>query len=384
MNEQSFSQLTVLSGILHDPLIASFFHYRNEKTESSRAEFMYQLFEENAENNFAEYVKTVVLEDENAFSRACAAGLEISRYLKRAYISDLETIGRALDFSSEDFRVGKSTAPIKSWDEKAANLLYGFYQSNGYGQFISHLEFRYRDGKLVAVQTPPLVTLEDLKGYETEKKTVYDNFENFVRGLPYSDMMLYGDRGTGKSSTVHAMAKFFYPQKLRLIEISKTDIPDIPSLKAHLSAIPLYFILFLDDLTVNNDSISDLKTALQGSTEGNTDRVMVVATSDRKLIFDERVTLSKNGSQNTEDEQDVLSLCDRFGIAVLFSETDRQEYLDIVRALAADENLSVAEDKLISLAERWALMKGGRSPRLARQLIGYLVACMKKGKEIQI
>lgn len=377
MNDLSNFNLTVLSGILKDPLVAAFIRYRSEKTTAARSEFLFQLFEKKAEDNLAEYIKNVVLEDENAFSKACSAGREISKYLKKAYIADLETIGRALDFTSDDFRIGKSTAPIKVWDEKAANLLNGFYQSNGYGQFISHAEFRYQNGKLSAVQSPSSLTLNDLKGYESEKQTVYDNIENFVRKLPYSDMILYGDRGTGKSSTVHAMAKFFFSQKLRLIEIDKEEISAIPDLKAYLSEIPLRFLIFIDDLSwnENDDRISSLKTALQGSAEGNANNVMIVATSDRKYVV---------GDSSKTNEPELLSLSDRFGIAVPFSTTDKPTYLDIVHRLAEEENLSLAEKELDSLAESWALVRGGRSPRRARQLIGYLVACRKKGKEIQI
>lgn len=384
MNQQPYLNLTVLSGILNDPLISAFFNYRTEKTEASRARFLHELFEKNAENNLAEYIKTVVLQDENAFSRACAGGKEISKYLKRAYIADLEAIGHALDFTSEDFRVGKSTAPIKSWDEKAASLLNGFYQSNGYGSFISHAEFRFQNGVLSPVQSPSSLTLSDLKGYEKEKQEVYDNIESFVRGLPYSDMILYGDRGTGKSSTVHAMVKFFFSQKLRLIEVAKEEISCIPDLKATLSRIPLRFLIFIDDFSLreHDDRISCLKTALQGSAEGNVNNVMIVATSNRRHIVDESVSTRENSLHANENEQELLSLSDRFGIAVLFSTTGKQAYLDIVRTLAQEECLTFTQSELDSLAERWALLRGGRSPRRARQLVGYLVACKKKGKEI--
>ena len=122
MNEQTFLELTVLSGILQDPVVAAFRAYRNGDL-SARAGFLHELFERGAENNFSEYVKELVVHDENAFSRACAAGGNISPYLKRAYICDLAEIGRALEFSSPDFNMGKPSAPLVNWDEKAANLL---------------------------------------------------------------------------------------------------------------------------------------------------------------------------------------------------------------------------------------------------------------------
>ena len=260
MNEQTFLELTVLSGILQDPALSAFRAYRNGDL-SARAGFLHELFERGAENNFSEYVKELVVHDENAFSRACAAGGSISPYLKRAYICDLAEIGNALDFSSPDFNMGKPSAPLVNWDEKAANLLYSFYQSSGYGKFISSAEFCWTaEDELIPVRSPSALSLADLKGYEHEKAQVYDNLENFVRGLPSSDMLLYGDRGTGKSSTVHAMVKNFFPQKLRLVEIAKENVGHLPKLKSYLSSIPLRFLVFIDDfsLSEHDDRISKL------------------------------------------------------------------------------------------------------------------------------
>ena len=390
MNEQTyqpgFLELTVLSGILKDPVIAAFRTYRNGDL-SARAAFLHELFEHGAENNFAEYVKEAVVADENAFSRACAAGGNISPYLKRAYICDLTEIGRALEFSSPDFYMGKPSAPLMSWDEKAANLLYSYYQSSGYGKFISSAEFCWTaEDELVPVRTPSALSLSDLKGYEHEKAQVYDNLENFVRGLPYSDMLLYGDRGTGKSSTVHAMVKNFFPQKLRLVETAKENVGHLPKLKSYLSAIPLRFLVFIDDfsLSEHDDRISSLKTALQGSAEGHADNVMIVATSNRRHIVEESVSARENSMHREENEQELLSLSDRFGITVLFSATNKEEYLGIVRALCTEEGLLLSGTALDAIAERWALLRGGRSPRRARQLVDYLIARQKKDKPIEL
>ena len=387
MNEQtSYLELTVLSGILQDPALSAFRAYRNGDL-SARAAFLHELFERGAENNFSEYVKELVIHDENAFSRACAAGGSISPYLKRAYICDLAEIGRALDFSSPDFNMGKPSAPLVNWDEKAANLLYSFYQSSGYGKFISSAEFCWTaEDELIPVRSPSTLSLGDLKGYEHEKAQVYDNLENFVRGLPYSDMLLYGDRGTGKSSTVHAMVKNFFPHKLRLVEIAKENVGHLPKLKSYLSSIPLRFLVFIDDfsLSEHDDRISSLKTALQGSAEGHADNVMIVATSNRRHIVEESVSARENSMHREENEQELLSLSDRFGITVLFSATNKETYLKIVRALASEDGVLLSGDALDAVAERWALVRGGRSPRRARQLVDYLIARQKKEKPIEI
>ena len=387
MNEQtSYLELTVLSGILKDPVLSAYRAYRNGDV-SARARFLHELFEHGAETNFSEYVKELVIHDEKAFSRACAAGGNISPYLKRAYICDLAEIGRSLEFSSPDFNIGKPSAPLMSWDEKAANLLYSFYQSSGYGPFISAAEFRWTDeDELLPVRSPSSITLHDLKGYEYEKAQVFDNLENFVRGLPYSDMLLYGDRGTGKSSTVHAMVKNFFPQKLRLVEIAKENVGHLPRLKSYLATIPLYFLVFIDDfsLSEHDDRISSLKTALQGSAEGHAGNVMIVATSNRRHIVEESVSARENSMHREENEQELLSLSDRFGITVLFSATNKEAYLKIVRALAQEDGVHLSGTALDAAAERWALLRGGRSPRRARQFVDYLVARQKKEKPIEL
>ncbi len=379
-------ELTVLSGILSDPLISAFAAYRTApNTSAARVRFLHELFRCGAETDFAAYVADAVLKDENAFSRACAAGQNISPYLRRAYIADLETIGRALNFESPDFQMGKTGSIIRNWDEHAANLLYGYYQSYGYGKFISNGEFRYeKSGMLVPIRSAA-VQLSDLKGYEREKAEIYDNLENFVKKLPYCDMLLYGDRGTGKSSTVHAMASAFFSQKLRLVELAKEDIARLYVLKAELSRIPLRFLIFIDDFSLRegDDRISTLKTALQGSSEESGDNVMIVATSNRRHLIDEQSAPHEH-LHGRENEQELLSLSDRFGITVLFSATDKDEYLRIVKELAKDYKLRCSAAELEALAERWALLKGGRSPRRARQLVGYLSACQRKNKEVKL
>ena len=242
------------------------------------------------------------------------------------------------------------------------------------------------DGELRPILTPSRVTLSDLKGYESEKAEVRDNFENFVSGLPYSDMLLYGDRGTGKSSTVHAMVNAFAEKKLRLVEIDKENILALPRLRAMLSAEPMKFVVFIDDFSLReeDDRVSTLKAALQGSMEGHAGNVMIVATSNRRHIVEENFSSRMNSVHAGDSEEELLSLSDRFGITVLFSTTGKQEYLAIVRALAADAGLKTDGEELSLLAERWALVRGGRSPRRARQFVDYLYACERKGKKAEV
>lgn len=346
MAETAYLNLTVLTGILSDPLIRAFAEYRNTKTAAAKAAFLHELFEKRAEENFSAYVAEAVMKDENAFSRACAAGSDISPYLKNAYIADLNEIGRALDFEPAEFGMGKAPVPVKSWDDKAANLLYGYYQSSGFGKFISHGEFRYdRERGLVPV-SPCGLSLSDLKGYEREKAEIHDNLENFVKGLPCSHMLLFGDSGTGRSTTVRAAANVFFSQKLRLVELEREELSELPRLVELLSGLPLRFLVLIESLEAG----ARLPTC-------NAENVLIAATSSAPL--------------------------EGFGLAVFFRTPDKEDYLAIVHELLKDYKVKLSPDELAPLTARWT-EKNGFSPRSARLFVGFLHACQKKGKEFKI
>ncbi len=378
------SGLTVLHGILRDPLIAAFAAADGKK---SRTQFLRKLYERRAETAFASYVADAVLSDENAFSKACAARGRASSFVREAYLADIRLIGEALENAEEDgFRMGKAPAPFGNWDETTVRRLAALYKKNGYGRYLLHDAFRFQAGELVPILSPSDVSLADLKGYAREKAEVKDNFENFVRGLPYADMLLYGDRGTGKSSTVHAMVNLFRTQKLRLVEIAKENVLALPELKTRLADEPMKFVVFIDDFSLqeSDDRVSTLKAALQGSMEGHVGNVMIVATSNRRHIVEENFSSRMNSVHAGDSEEELLSLSDRFGITVLFAATNKEAYLAIVRALAADMGLNTPVETLDALAERWALIRGGRSPRRARQFVDYVYACEHKGAEIDV
>lgn len=376
--------LTVLAGILSDPLIAAFALADGKK---SRAQFLRRLYERGAEEAFAAYVAQAVLEDESVFSRTCAAMRRPSRYVTEAFTADLALLREALAETEEDgFCLGKAPAPFgDAWDEGTVRRLAAFYKKHGYGRYLAHGAFRFQGGELVPILSPSETALTDLKGYEREKAEVRDNFENFVEGLPYADMLLYGDRGTGKSSTVHAMVNLFHDKKLRLVEIAKENVLALPALKTRLADEPMKFVVFIDDFSLQegDDRVSTLKAALQGSMEGHVGNVMIVATSNRRHIVEENFSSRANSVHAGDSEEELLSLSDRFGITVLFAATNKQEYLSIVRALALDAGLKTPWETLEALAERWALVRGGRSPRRARQFVDHAYACEKKGVPLE-
>lgn len=382
MNNYTNNPFTVLGGIYQNPVVRALVRLRltDESTESERA-FLRAVFEEDAQDGLLEYLSQLILYDENPFSRACARGNAPSAYLVRAMKDDLALLYRLATVKDDRYRIDATQNLFGFWDGATVKFLQAYYAQNGYGAWMKYRAFRFSGGTVSPIFSPSSVALSDLKEYAREKAEVRDNLENFLCGFPFSDMLLYGDRGTGKSSTVHAMVNEFFSQKLRLVEIAKEDLLSLPALKTQLSEIPMKFLIFIDDFSLSEDDprFSTLKACLQGTMEGHADNVMIVATSNRRHIVEENFDTRKNSIHAGDSEQELLSLSDRFGITVLFSAVNKQTYQSILLQMARDESLPYSEDQLQLYGERWAILHGGRSPRRAKQLMDYLIACKKKG-----
>ena len=198
-------------------------------------------------------------------------------------------------------------------------------------------------------------------------------------------MLLYGDKGTGKSSTIHAILNKYAEKGLRAVEIPKDQIKDINAVKEVLVGLPFKFFIFIDDLSLeeHDEKVTSLKASLEGSLTEKGANVMIVATSNRRHILKENFSDRENSVHARDTMEEQLSLSDRFGLTVYFSSTGKSEYLSIIRQLAADRKLKTPQDDLFALAERWALLKGGRSPRRARQFIDFAFACEAKNQPIE-
>ncbi|MDE6727882.1 MAG: ATP-binding protein, partial [Oscillospiraceae bacterium] len=184
---------------------------------------------------------------------------------------------------------------------------------------------------------------------------------------PAQNVLLYGDRGTGKSSTVKAILN--ESKYLRMVEVSKNDIDVLPKLFNKLKDIPLHFIVMIDDLSFaeNDDRFGILKAALEGSLSAKPDNILIYATTNRRKIIRETAADREISGADAIDES--MSLSDRFGLFVTFTKPDKRVYLDIVKQLAEDKGLDIREEELFEAAERFALKRGGRSPRTAKQFI---------------
>jgi len=188
-------------------------------------------------------------------------------------------------------------------------------------------------------------------------------------------MLLYGDAGTGKSSTIKAVAHHLAPQGLRIIEVKKNQLYQIPKLLEELSDNPLKFILFIDDLSFsgNDDNFSALKATLEGSISGCGDNAVIYATSNRRHLVKESFGDRAGDELHLNDSmQETMSLAARFGLTITFQKPDKDEYLSIVKSLAAEYGIEMDEEELFKKAEAHAIRKNGRSPRTAKQFIELL------------
>lgn len=346
------------------------------------------------------YVSRFILQNDNPFSRAAAAGNEIPEPLLEGARADLRkleelsrlTLDNIIQCSEEEtavvlktmprWKTGEAELPLKiGWDLQLDELI-SYYRENGYGIFSSYSAFKWRDEELEPITALNEIKLSDLKNYELQRNQVVENTLAFLDGFPANNVLLYGDRGTGKSSTVHAVLNEYKSRGLRMIEISKSDIEELSLIREKIYGCPLKFIIFIDDLSFDSreDSFGELKAALEGSLSGRQKNVLIYATSNRRHLIRESFSDRENDVHLNDTIQEELSLSERFGLSVCFLNPDKKEYLEITEKIAKDRGIKTETDELLNAAENWARRRGGRSPRVAKQFVDYIQACEERNK----
>ena len=335
------------------------------------------------EGDFSRFLREKVFEDENPVIWAKAAGKTVSEALeancgKDLYLFSLLSALTPEDLCPEyeDLRPGFFSEPVDFAAEYEERLsCVGKY---GYGIFAGAGMLRLdEEGQIVPVESPDAITLDSFIGYEYERGRVLSNTEALLEGRPAANMLLYGDAGTGKSSTIKAVANHFYGEGLRLIELRKDQLLRLSSVMGRIAGNPLKFIIFIDDLSFNkNDSdFSMLKAALEGSASVKADNAVIYATSNRRHIVKESFA-DRNSAMDdvhiNDTMQELMSLSDRFGETVYFQKPNKQLYLQIVSDLAERAGLEIPAGELAEKAEAYALRKGSRSARAAEQFIDSL------------
>ena len=256
--------------------------------------------------------------------------------------------------------------------------LASFYRAQGYGFFAQSSAFAVQDdGTVAPIVHPDAIRLRDLPGYERQKQQILQNTLAFLDGREANNILLYGDKGTGKSSTVKAVVNEYAGRGLKIIEMSPRHITCFPRLFAETLRSPFRFIVFLDDLSFNreDDNFAALKAFIEGGLAGKPSNLVIYATSTRRHLIRETFADREGDEVRVRDSlETVTSLSDRFGLEITFSVPDKDEYLYIVDQLAAESGLDLPAEQLHLLAERFALRRNGRSPRTARQFISQQMA----------
>lgn len=375
----------VFHNLLSSPLFMNFASYVNEEKTDKKIKYLSAFISEIYKNggSLTDLVKTLVFEDENVYVRARAKGTEVSSDIHASVKYELSVFERFASLTSRDFMEDMKIDYVSSFSSARCDL-YSEYEKRlgeikryGYGIFANYPMFRMdRNGAILPIQSVDRASLDSFVGYERERELVIENTLAFIEGRSNLNVLLCGDAGTGKSSTVKAIVNHFYERGLRLIELRKDQLQFLPEIMGKISENPLKFIIFIDDLSFNknDDSFSMLKAALEGSASVTANNSVIYATSNRRHIvretFDER---EGSDVHRNDTMQEKLSLSDRFGLVVLFQKPSKKLYLDIVHSLAEKNCINMDSNTLETKAEEFALRRGNRSPRCAEQFIKTLL-----------
>jgi predicted AAA+ superfamily ATPase len=274
-----------------------------------------------------------------------------------------------------------------AWPALVADLA-AFYYEHGSGLFGRYRAFRWTRrghlGHLEGISHPDPIRLGELIAYTRERAPLIENTEQFLDGYPANNVLLYGDRGTGKSSTVKALLNEYGDRGLRLIEVPKQLLADFPSILALLRVRRERFVIFVDDLSFDEHETiyKELKAVLEGTLEARPENVLVYATSNRRHLIVERFS-DHDAPDDAEIHrmdtvQEKLSLSDRFGLRLLFISPDQHRYLEIVRGLAEQRRLAIDPEDLERRALKWATWQNGRGGRTARQFVDHLTGALAR------
>lgn len=277
---------------------------------------------------------------------------------------------------------------LDNWAD-AVEPLAAHYHQYGVGIFTEAEAFRWQHQRLVIVSHPDPIHLNQLVGYESQRQTLLQNTEALLAGYPAQNVLLYGSRGSGKSSLVKALlhqycvgeAADFRHRGLRMIEVAKADLQDLPEVMEQLRGVPQKFIIFVDDLSFeeSDETFKALKVVLEGNLTARPPNVVVYATSNRRHLvrefFEDRPRPKDHDEVHVWDTvQEKLSFSDRFGLTLTFEPPDQNTYLNIIHHLASQAEINLSPEELDFQALQWATRHHGRSGRTARQFIDFLIA----------
>ena len=381
---EKIGTLCIFRELLKDTVISSLCTYLDKPEVSTYAEFVATLYER-AGGNLGEYIKELCSNSANVYVKTIGHNKSAPKYMVSSLESELDTLQEIAELNKDKlcklldykgFLPDFTTTNLRLKEiylHRAENI--GKY---GYGIYAKNRMF-YVDvqDNIVPALNPDKIELSDLVDYERERNIIIENTKALLRGKPAANILLTGDAGTGKSSTVKAVANALWSEGLRIVEVRKDQLRSIPKILDELSSNPLKFVLFIDDLSFlkDDDNFNALKAVLEGSVTAKSSNVVIYATSNRRHIIKEKFSDREGDDVHRNDTmQEIVSLSERFGIHVTFSKPNKETYLHIVHHLAKANNVEMPLSELDGLAERFALERGGRSARLAKQFVDGLLS----------
>lgn len=363
------------------------------------------------------YLANLLVNNENAYSRACEIKGAVEGSINDAVLHDIVIIKEFFDYDFKNiidelnirgFDIIENYIPTDS-ESKVYNTricqricelakdftkdnspkemkdtLTEFYKDYGVGKFGLHKAFRIEYNEETGTDITPIlniahVKLDDLVGYEIPKKKLTENTDAFVKGKKANNCLLYGDAGTGKSSSIKAIANEYYGEGLRIIEVYKHQFQYLNDVISQIKNRNYKFIIYMDDLSFEDFEIEYkyLKAVIEGGLEKKPKNVLIYATSNRRHLVRERFSdkEDRDDDLHTNDTvQEKLSLSSRFGVSIYFESPSKKEFNEIVKALAKRNDINMTEDELVLEANKWELSHGGLSGRTAQQFIDHLLS----------
>ena len=359
------------------------------------------------------YLTNLLVNNENTYSRSTEIRGQINGTVNDAVLHDIVIFKELYDYDFTDmtdalsldamklvFDYKASTEESKVYNDRIRrricdlaetfhndntptqmkDSLTQFYREYGVGRFGLHKAFRVSHGTDDEVNIVPIlniahVKLDDLVGYDIAKQKLIENTEAFVSGRRANNCLLYGDAGTGKSSSIKAIANMYYDRGLRIIEIYKHQFKDLNDVIAKIKNRNYKFIIYMDDLSFEEFEVEYkyLKAVIEGGLEKKPKNVLIYATSNRRHLVNERFSDRDDALHKSDTMQEKLSLVSRFGCTIYFGLPEKKEYQEIVLELAGREGIDMDKEELLLEANKWEVAHGGRSGRCARQFIDYLL-----------
>ncbi len=340
-------------------------------------------------DSLAEYLHDHIRYDECPFAEAAARG-QVSGVMERAARHDIQVLQNVSNLRCKELKGELAAQQPSSWRTLVEELpewnvgaafsyeeLLRFYQVNGSGTFARYQAFVWQEGQLYPVPHPDFLPEGSMWGYQRQRNQVIENTRALMAGKAVNNVLLYGASGTGKSATVKAMLGMPEFEGLRLIEVQKEELTDIPHLVRTLGHRPQKFIIFIDDLAFDkaDKTFSSLKTILEGGLEPRPANVAVYCTSNRRHLVRQNFS-DRSGDEVDANEtiQDKTSLAERFGLRILFSELNKAQFIQMAEDLSHAQGLNVDHETIQAEAVRWDIRHPSRSPRSANQFVASMMA----------